>query len=49
MRKIKLIIYWITLIPPIVDVVKGAISGLKLGLQDIREKHENEKWHRANK
>lgn len=48
MRKIKLVLYWITIIPPVVDAIVGAISGLKKGLQDIREKHEKDKWHSAN-
>ncbi|WNK14113.1 MAG: hypothetical protein [Microvirus sp.] len=48
MKQLKLILYWITLIPPVVDMVKGAIAGLKLGLQDIRDKHEKGKWDQAN-
>lgn len=48
MRKIKLILYWITLIPPIVDLVQGAFNGLKAGLKDLREQRENERWRQAN-
>jgi len=31
----KKIIYWLTIIPALIDAIKGAISGIKQGLDDI--------------
>jgi len=55
MRKIKIVLYWVTLIPPIIDIITGAINGVKKGITDLKNGETNalqeqrKKWLQANK
>lgn len=55
MKRARQLLYWITLIPPIIDIVTGAITGVKKGLEDIksgRTRHaldQQRKWEDANR
>lgn len=54
MRKLKIAIYWLTAIGPIIDIITGAITGIKKGIQDIKTnaaKNEEQQalWERANR
>lgn len=52
MKLIKAILYWCSVIPPIIDALKGAVEGVKQGLQDVRNKHdqdERERFDKANR
>lgn len=55
MKKIKLVLYWVTLIPALADLVTGAINGVKKGVADIKSgktiDHEKQlqKWLQANR
>ena len=42
MRKVKAVLYWLSVVPVVIDLVKGAISGVKKGLEDIRKKADDE-------
>lgn len=54
-KRFKQVIYWITLIPPLIDVITGAINGVKKGLEDIKTgntRHaydQQRKWEDANR
>lgn len=37
MRKIKIVLYWVTVLPAVIDAIKGAVSGIKKGLEDIKD------------
>jgi len=55
MKKLKQILYIISIIPPIVDLLKGAYKGLLLGLTDIangntlKAERQQAEWEKANK
>lgn len=49
MKKIKLILYWVSVVPVIIDLVKGAINGVNKGLQDIKEQEQQALWLKVNK
>lgn len=55
MRKLKQVLYIISIIPPIVDLVRGAYLGLKKGIEDITHGNTREaerqaaEWEKANK
>lgn len=54
MRKLKNILYWVTVIPPILDAVRGLIIGIQKGLSDIKNatrlKEEQErKFNESNR
>lgn len=52
MKILKAILYWLSVIPPVIDALKGAVSGVKKGLEDVRNKHdleEREKFDAANR
>lgn len=51
-KKIKNVLYWITVIPAIIDIIKGVVTGVKKGLKDIKEKkdkEQNEAFEKANR
>ena len=48
MKKIKVVLYWLAVVPVIVDLVKGAISGVKKGLVDLKLAEQEAQWHKAN-
>lgn len=33
----KKVLYWVTVVPALADAVKGAVSGVRMGLADIAE------------
>jgi len=37
MKNLKLVLYWISVIPPVVDFIRGLIRGSQLGLADIKK------------
>lgn len=37
MRKVKIVLYWITVLPAVLDALKGAYNGIKKGLEDIKD------------
>jgi len=37
MKNLKIVLYWISVIPPVVDFIRGLIRGSQLGLQDIKK------------
>jgi len=43
MKKLKNVIYWITLIKPIYDLIQGTIRGIKLGIEDIKKQKIKQK------
>lgn len=55
MKRVKQIFYWITLIPPLIDIITGAINGVKKGLEDIKTGNtrnaldQQRKWEDANR
>lgn len=55
MRKLKQVLYIISIIPPIIDLIKGAYLGLKKGIEDITHGNTLEaarqtaEWEKANK
>lgn len=55
MKRFKQVLYWITLIPPLMDIITGAINGVKQGLEDIKTgktRHavdQQRKWEDANR
>jgi len=48
MKKIKLYLYWISVIPPILDLIRGAVRGVKMGLADLERERENARFDKAN-
>lgn len=52
MRKLKAVLYWVTLIPPVFDIVRSVIigirDGVKKGLADIKEAEQKAAFERAN-
>lgn len=49
MRKVRVVLYWLSVIPVIIDLVKGAVTGVKKGLADIKEQEQIELWRKVNK
>lgn len=55
MRKLKQFLYIISIIPPLVDLIKGAYIGLKKGIDDITHgktleaERQAAMWEKANK
>jgi len=55
MKKLKQVLYIISIIPPIIDLLKGAYIGLKKGLHDITTGNtiaaskERARWEEANR
>lgn len=55
MRKLKQFLYIISIIPPLVDLFKGAYFGIKKGIEDITHGNTLEaerqaaEWEKANK
>lgn len=54
MRKVRLVLYWLTAIGPIVDIITGAINGVRKGLEDIKtnaakNEEQQAKWDKANR
>jgi len=54
-KNFKLVLYWISVIPPVVDFIRGLIRGAQLGLADIKKGEtleaikQAEAFRRANK
>lgn len=53
MKKLKVIIYWLTAIGPIIDIITGAINGVKKGIEDIhtnaaKNERQQADWEKAN-
>lgn len=47
----KKILYWMSVVIPIIDLIRGAVDGVKKGLKDIEERsryEEEERFRRAN-
>lgn len=42
MKFVKKILYWITIIPPFIDVLKGAIRGVIVAWYEAKEANKNE-------
>lgn len=52
MKKFRVFLYWVSVIPPLFDVLKGAVIGVKKGLEDIRQKADKDmqdKFDQANR
>jgi len=49
MKKIKLVLYWISVIPVIIDCVKGAIVGVKKGLADLKDERQQRAFDKSNR
>lgn len=49
MRKIKVFFYWCSVVPVLVDLVKGAVSGVRKGLADLQDARMQERFDLANK
>lgn len=56
MRKVKIVLYWITVLPALLDAIKGAVIGIKKGLDDIKDlkanakaAEQNEAFEKANR
>lgn len=49
MKKAKAVMYWLTIIPPLIDLIRGAVRGVQLGLEDIKRKADDEMTERFNK
>lgn len=52
MKKAKAVMYWLTIIPPLIDLIRGAVRGVQLGLEDIKRKAEvdmEERFDKANR
>ena len=37
-RLMKTILYWLTIVPPFLDALSGAVSGIKKGIEDIHNR-----------
>ncbi|QXP44163.1 MAG: hypothetical protein [Arizlama microvirus] len=51
MKKIRVVFYWISILPPLIDLIIGAINGVKKGIQDIKDKKNSEQqelWQQVN-
>lgn len=55
MKRLRIVLYWISIIPPVVDLFRGAYEGLRKGLEDIkqgrtlRDDAQQQKWEEANR
>lgn len=49
MRKIRVFLYWCSVVPVLVDLVKGAVSGVRKGLADLQDARMQERFDLANK
>jgi len=52
----KKVVYWLTIIPALIDAIKGAISGVQKGLADIeaakvaaKDAEQKEAFDKANR
>lgn len=48
METLKKICYWLSLVCPIVDIFKGAVKGVILGLEDLKNK-DKEQFYKDNR
>jgi hypothetical protein len=39
---LKTLVYFVTVVPPLIDAVKGALRGIDEGICDVRRKKEEE-------
>lgn len=44
--KIKKILYWLTVVGPVADILKGTILGIKMALQNEKNREELERQRR---
>lgn len=54
MKKIRVVFYWLSIIPPLIDIVKGAILGISKGVEDAktgarRVEAQQAEWEKANR
>lgn len=54
MKNLKVVLYWLSVIPPVIDAIKGLVTGIKKGLEDVRtaaaaEEAMREKFDKANR
>lgn len=49
MKGLKAVFYWMSVILPVIDALRGIKSGIKKGRDDAAIERQRQKWERANR